>query len=123
MNPVLIIRILSAGLILLFTFGILAAAYGFSGQLLFAALLNIGFVVGGIGLFRMKRWGWWLTLGLCAASIIQLLWQLLTKLTPQTATDLNEMVSFIVAGFYLAIVFVLTCNPVRKAFREHSTNK
>lgn len=123
MKPSLIVKALAIGLIAFFAFGTLVAGYaifrsGVSLLLLFAVVIDIGFVVAGIGLFRLRRWSWWLTIGLCAISIVQFLWQLFTTLTPETATDLNEMVSFIVAGFYLAIAFVLASGPVRKAFRE-----
>jgi len=126
MKPLLIIRALAIGLIALFTLGTLGAGYaifmsGFSLLFLFAILTNVGFVISGIGLFKLRRWSWWLTLGLCAISIFQLLWQIFTKLTPGTATNQNQMVSYIVAGFYLAIAFLLTSDSVRKAFREHGT--
>ena len=124
MNPLLIIRILAIGLITLFGLGTLAVLYfftvGFSLRLVFALVVNVGFVIGGIGLFMVKRWSWWLTLGLCAVSLIQFLWQLFATLTAETATELNEIVAFIVAGFYLGVAFVLTSNPVRKTFRERS---
>jgi hypothetical protein len=124
MKPILIIKALAVALIAFFTLGTLGASYaiftgGFSLLLLFAAATNIGFVIAGIGLFRVRRWSWWLTLGLCAVSIIQLLWQIFTKLTPETATNQNQMVSYIVAGFYLAIGFALTSDSVRKTFREY----
>ena len=124
MKPSLIIKALAVALIAFFTLATLGAGYaifrsGVSLLLLFAVATNIGFVIAGIGLFRLRRWSWWLTIALCAVSIVQLLWQIFTKLTPETATDLNETVSFIVAGFYLAIAFVITSGPVRKIFREH----
>jgi hypothetical protein len=125
MNPLLIIRILAVGLIALFGLGILAVVYvliavAHSPVVWFALVVNIGFVIGGIGLFMVKRWSWWLTLVLCAVSLIQFLWQLFATLTAQTATELNEIVAFIVAGFYLGIAFVLTSGPVRKAFKERN---
>ena len=128
MKPLLIIRALAIGLIALFTLGTFGAGYavfasGFSLLLLFAILTNVGFVISGLGLFRLRRWSWWLTIVLCAVSIIQLLWQIFTSLTPETATKQNEMVSYIVAGFYLAIAFLLTSDSVRKTFREtHEKN-
>jgi hypothetical protein len=123
MSAFTIIRILAVGLIVLFGFGIPAALFalyssGFSLLFFSALIINIGFVIGGAGLFYVKRWSWWLTLVLCAVSLIQFLWQLFTHLTAQTATQLNEIVAFIVAGFYLGIAAVLTSNPVRKLFRE-----
>lgn len=124
MNPLIIIRILAVGLIMLFGLGTLGVLYfltvGFSLALLFALVVNIGFVIGGIGLFMVKRWSWWLTLALCAIRIIQFLCVLFTTLTAQTATELNEIIAFIVAGFYLGIAFVLTSGPVRKTFRERN---
>ena len=126
MKPLLIIRALAVALIALFTLGTFGAGYviftsGFSLLLMFAIATNIGFIIAGIGLFRVRRWSWWLTLGLCVISIIQLLWQIFTKLTPETATNQNQMVSYVVAGFYLAIGFVLTSDSVRKTFREYGT--
>ena len=126
MNPLIIIRILAVGLIALFGLGTPVAVYatfavGHPLICLFAVVMNIGFVIAGIGLFRVKRWSWWLALVLCAISLIQFLWSLFANLNAQTATDLNEIIAFIVAGFYLGIAFVLTSGPVRKMFRERNT--
>ena len=91
---------------------------GMSGpQALLATVTNLGFVIGGIGLLRLRPWSWWLTVGLCGLSILTLLWQVFGNLTPETATKNNEIVTYIVAGFYLAIAFVLTSEPSRKAFK------
>ena len=128
MKPLWKIRALAIALILFFGFGTLVAARviftgGGEPHLFFAAVTNLGFIVGGVGLLKLKRWSWWLTIVLCAVSIIQLLWQIFTSLTPETATKQNEMVSYIVAGFYLAIAFLLTSDSVRKTFREtHEKN-
>jgi hypothetical protein len=124
MNGLIIIRILAVALIALFGFGTLAVLYfftvEFSLMLVFALVVDIGFVVGGIGLFMVKRWSWWFTLALCAVSLVKFLWQLFATLTAETATELNEIAAFIVAGFFLGIAFVLTSNPVRKTFRERN---
>src|SRR5436309_105948 len=87
-------------------------------QALFATISNLGFVVGGVGLLRLRRWSLWLTVGLCALSILTLLWQVFTKLTPEAATKPNEIATYVVAGFYLAIAFLLTSESSRKAFRQ-----
>lgn len=126
MNPLIIIRILAVGLIALFGFGTLGVVFflgsaAYSPMVLLAVLVNIGFVICSIGLFMVKRWSWWLTLALCAVSLVQFLWQLFSLLNAQTATQLNEIIAFIVAGFYLGIAFVLTSGPVRKMFRERNT--
>lgn len=125
MNGLVIVRILAVGLIALFGLGTLGVVFflgsaAYSPVVLLAALVNSGFVICGVGLFLIKRWSWWLTLGLCAVSLIQFLWQLFTHLTAQNATQLNEIIAFIVAGFYLGIASVLTSNPVRKVFRERN---
>lgn len=99
------IRALAIGLIVIFGLGTIFAVRAL-------------FTIGGVGLIKLKRWSWWLTIGLCAVSIIQLLWQLFTTLTPESATKQNEAVSYVVAGFYLAIAFLLTSDSVRKTFRE-----
>ncbi|PYJ83792.1 MAG: hypothetical protein DME22_14875 [Verrucomicrobia bacterium] len=123
MNPLWKIRGLAIALIVFFGLGTILAVpslftAGSSPLLFFAVATNLGFVAGGIGLIKLKRWSWWLTIGLCAVSIIQLLWQIVTTLTPETATKQNEIVSYVVAGFYLAIAFLLTSNSVRKTFRK-----
>jgi hypothetical protein len=123
MKPIWKIRALGIALIALFGLGTLAVASAiFTGRrepnLIFAAVTNLGFVLGGVGLLKLKRWSWWLTIVLCAVSIIHVLWQVFTSLTPETATKQNEMVSYLVAGFYLAIAFLLTSDSVRKIFRE-----
>jgi Na+/proline symporter len=128
MKPIWKIRALAIALIVLFGLGTLVAAYAiFTGRgephMIFAAITNLGFIVGGVGLLRLKRWSWWLTIVLCAVSIIHLLWQIFTSLTPDTATKQNETVAYVVAGFYLAIAFLLTSDSVRKTFREtHDTD-
>jgi hypothetical protein len=123
MKPIWKIRALAIALIVLFGLGALVAAYViFTGradqQMILAAATNLGFIIGGVGLLNLKRWSWWLTIVLCAVSIVHLLWQIFTMLTAETATKQNEMVSYIVAGFYLGIAFLLTSDSVRKTFRE-----
>jgi hypothetical protein len=123
MKPLWKIRALAIALIVVFGLGALVTAYViFSGRreshMILAAVTNLGFVVGGVGLLKLKRWSWWLTIGLCAVSIIHLLWQIFKSLAPEAATKQHEMVSYVVAGFYLAIAFLLTSDSVRKTFRE-----
>lgn len=100
---------------------LVATAAAFAGHAnthtILAAIINLGFVLGGVGLLKLRRWGWWLTVVLCGISIAHLLWQLFTSLRPETATRQNEMVSYIVAGVYLAIAFFLTSDSVRTTFR------
>ena len=81
-----------------------------------AVTTSLSFVTGGIGLLKLKRWGWWLTIGLCAIIIIQSLCHIF-KLTPDSATKQHGE-AYVVAGFYLAIAFLLTRDSVRKVFRE-----
>jgi bacteriorhodopsin len=123
MKPLWKIRALAILLIVLFGLGtagsvFLAFKQGTSALLLFSTAINIGFVIAAIGLLKIRRWAWWLTMALCAISLIQFLWQLFTTLTPETATKPNEMAAYVVAGFYIAIAFVLTSDSVRKTFRE-----
>src|SRR5262245_6249500 len=104
MKPLWKIRALSIGLILIFGLGTLFAVRGlFTGGIsplsLFAVVINLGFVAGGVGLLKVRRWSWWLTILLCAVSIIQFVWQLFTTLTPETATKQSEIASYVVAGF------------------------
>src|SRR5436190_1585755 len=118
MNPLWKIRALAIALIVFFGLGALLAVraiftVGMSPHLLFAVVTNLGFVAGGIGLLTLKRWSWWLTIGLSAIGIIQLLWQIFATLTPDTATKQSEIASYVVAGFYLAIAFLLTSDSVR----------
>src|SRR6267378_4173948 len=99
MKAVWKIKLLGILLILVFGVGTLLAVPAiFTSQsvasqphLLFAIVTNLGFVAGGIGLLKLKRWSWWLTVGLCAVSILQFLWQLFTTLTPESATRQNEI--------------------------------
>lgn len=86
----------------------------------FAMAINIGFLIGRIGLLKLKSWSLWLTVGLCGTSILHLLWQIITTFTSETATKQNEIVSYIIAGFYLAIAFFLTSDSSRKLFRHKS---
>jgi len=128
MKPIRFVRALAIALIVLFSLGTLGVAYaifagGFSLLLALALTINIAFVVAGVGLFRVKRWAWWLTLGLCAAGIFQLLLQMLITLTPETATKQAEMATYLVAGFYLAIGFALTSESVRKTFRKDNAGR
>ena len=123
MKPLTKIRILAIALIVLFGLGMLAvAAAVFTGRadihIIFAGITNLGFVIGGIGLLKLRRWSWWLTVILCGVSIAHLLWQIFTTLTAETATKQAEIASYIVAGFYLGIAFLLTSDSVRKIFRE-----
>lgn len=123
MKPIWKIRALAVALIVLFGLGTLVAAYLiFTGRadwnIILAAVTNLGFIIGGAGLLKLKRWSWWLTIVLCSVSIIHLFWQIFTSLTPETATKQNEMISYVVAGFYLAIAFLLTSDSVRKTFRD-----
>lgn len=128
MKPIWKIRALAVALIVLFGIGTVVASCAiFTGRgephLIFAAVTNLGFILGGVGLLMLKRWSWWLVIVLCAVSIIHLIWQIFASLTPETATKHNEMVSYVVAGFYLAIAFLLTSDSVRKTFREtHDTD-
>jgi hypothetical protein len=46
---------------------------------------------------------------------------LFTRLTPETATKPNEIITYAVAGFYLAIAFLLTTDSSRKAFKQKSS--
>jgi hypothetical protein len=122
MAPLWKIRALAIVLILFFGLGTVLAIRALftlemSPLLPFAVATNLGFVVAGIGLLRLKRWSWWLALGLCALSIIQLLVQLFTTLTSETATKQNEIASYVVAGIYLGIAFFLTSDSVRKTFK------
>ena len=123
MKPIWKIRALAIALIVLFGFDTLVAAYAiFTSRgepyMIFAAVTNLGFIVGGVGLLKLRRWSWWLTIVLCGVSIIQFLWQLFTTLTAETATKQAEIASYVVAGFYLGIAFLLTSDSVRKTFRE-----
>lgn len=86
-------------------------------QTIFATATNLGFVIGGLGLLRLRLWGLWLTVGLCGLSIATLLWQVFTKLTAETATKPNEIATYVVAGLYLAIAFLLTSESSRNAFK------
>jgi hypothetical protein len=128
MNPLWKIRALAIALIVLFGLGALLAVRaiftaGMSPLLLFSVATNLGFVAGGIGLLTFKPWSWWLTIGLCVIGIVQLLWQIFTTLTPETATKQSEIASYVIAGFYLAITFLLTSDSIRKVFRErHAQN-
>ena len=123
MKPHTKIRIVAIALIVLCGFGILAAAavaftYGADIHVVLVAITNLGLIVGGVGLLKVRRWSWWLSVVLCSVSIAHLLWPIFTSLTHETATKQNEVVSYIVAGFYLAIALFLTSNSVRKTFRE-----
>jgi CBS domain containing-hemolysin-like protein len=82
-----------------------------------ATATNLAFVIGGAALLRLRPWGLWLTVGLCGLSIVTLLWHVFTELTPKTATKSNEIGTYVVAGFYLAIAFLLTSESSRKAFK------
>ena len=127
MKPIWKIRALAVALIVLFGLGTLVAVYAiFTGRgaphIIFAAVINLGFFIGGVGLLKLKCWSWWLTIVLCGVSIIQFLWQLFTTLPAETATKQAEIASYVVAGFYLGIAFLLTSDSVRKTFREaHDT--
>jgi hypothetical protein len=123
MKPHIKIRVLAIALIVFFGLGTLVAAGAvITGtadiHIILAVITNLGFIIGGVGLLKLRRWSWWLTVVLCGVSIAHLLWQIFTSLTPETATKQNEMVSYIVAGFYLAIAFFLTSDSVRKTFRQ-----
>ena len=122
MKPLWKIRALAIVLLVFFGPGTLLAIYALFAvaplaSLFLSVAINLAFVVGAVGLWTIKRWAWWLTLALCAISVIQLLVTLFTTLTPQTATKGNEIISYIVAGFYLCIALVLTSEPVRKTFK------
>jgi uncharacterized membrane protein YfhO len=122
MNPLWKIRGLAVALIALFGLGALWEVVdhfstGMSPPLSKAVAFDLSFVAGGIGLLKLKRWGWWLTIGLCAIIIIQSLCHIF-KLTPESATKQHGTVPYIVAGFYLAIAFLLASDSVRKVFRE-----
>jgi peptidoglycan/LPS O-acetylase OafA/YrhL len=121
MNPLWKIRGLAVALIALYGLGALWAVVElFSTEIslpLFKAVAsNLCFVAGGIGLLKLKRWGWWLTIGLCAIIIIQSLCNIF-KLTPESATKQHGE-PYVVAGFYLAVAFLLARDSVRKVFRE-----
>ena len=123
MKPHTKIRILAIALIVFFGLGTLVAVGAVATgradlHIILAAIINLGFIIGGVGLLKLRRWSWWLTVVLCGVSIAHLLWQIFTSLAPNTATKQNEMVSYIVAGVYLAIAFFLTSDSVRKTFRE-----
>jgi hypothetical protein len=127
MKPLWKIRTLAIALIVFFGFGTLVAAWfiatqGAEPHTIFAALTNLGFIAGGVGLWKLQRWSWWLILALCAVSIVHLLWQIFTSLTPETATKQNEIISYVVAGFYLAIALLLTSDSVRKYFKGTNDN-
>src|SRR5262245_11374832 len=123
MKPLLKIRILAVGLIVFFGLGTLLVVRslftGWSSPLAaFAIAANLGFVVSGVGLWRLARWGWWLTIVLCAVSIIQLLSRTFTTFTLESATKPAQVASYVVAGSYLGIAVLLTGESVRKTFRE-----
>jgi len=130
MKPHTKIRILAIVLIVFFGLGsVIAAAAIFTDtpdiHIILAAITNLGFLAGGVGLLQLQRWSWWLTIILCGVSIAHLLWQSFTTLTPETATLQAEIASYVAAGFYLGIAFLLTNDSVRKIFREphESTSK
>jgi len=123
MKPHTKIRILAIALIVFFGLGTVAAvAAVFTGRadihIILAAITNLGFITGGVGLLKLRRWSWWLTIVLCGVSIVHLLWQIFTTLTAEAATKQAEIASYVVAGFYLGIAFLLTSDSVRKIFRE-----
>src|SRR5687768_14803621 len=125
MTPTRKIRLLSIVLIIVFALGVLIVGLaifvtGPSLALFLALAINCAFVVAAAGLFKVKRWGWWLTIFLCAFSILQHIWQVFTALTPETATKSAEIASYIVVGLYLGIAFFLTSDSVRRVFREGS---
>jgi len=122
MNPLWKIRGLAVALIALYGLGALWAVVelfstGISLPLFKAVATSLCFVAGGIGLLKLKRWGWWLTIGLCSIIIIQSSCNIF-KLTPASATKQHGIEPYVVAGFYLAIAFLLTRDSVRKVFRE-----
>ena len=128
MKPLWKIRALAIVLLVFFVPGTALTIYalfavGPLASLFLSVAVNLAFVVGGVGLLMLKRWAWWLTLVLCAISVIQLLITLFTTLTPETANKLNEIISYIIAGFYLCIALVLTSESVRKTFRESDGQK
>ncbi len=90
-------------------------------KLFLATIINLAFVIGGIGVLKICRWGLWVTVSLCGVSIVNILWEIATTLTPETATKELELVVYVVAGFYLAIAFLLTTDSSRKLFREMYT--
>ena len=123
MNPLWKIRALALALIALYGLGALWAVVallstGMSLPLFKAMASSLSFVAGGIGLLKRKRWGWWLTMGLCAMIIITSLRRIFTTLTLESAMKHHDTVPYVVAGFYLAIAFLLTRDSVRKALRE-----
>ncbi|MBL9174144.1 MAG: hypothetical protein JNL10_11460 [Verrucomicrobiales bacterium] len=127
MKPQTKIRILAVALIVLFGLGTLVALVALvtgraDSQITFAALTDLGFIVGGVGLLKLRRWSWWLTIVLCGVSIAHLFWRMFTTLTPGTATKEAEIASYAVAGFYLGIGFFLTSDSVRKVFEGDDTN-
>jgi len=121
-NHLLRIRVLAIALIAFYGLGALWAVVAFfstgmSPPLFKALASSLVFVAGGIGLLKLKRWGWWLTIGLCAIIIIQSLWSIL-GLTSETATKQHGITPYVVAGFYLAVTFLLASDSVRKVLRE-----
>ena len=116
------IRVLAIALIAFYGLGALWAVValfstGMSLPLFKAAATSLVFVAGGIGLLKLKRWGWWLTIGLCTIIIIQSLGSIF-KLTPESVTKQHVITPYVVAGFYLAITFLLTSDSFRKVLRE-----
>ncbi len=91
------------------------------GEAAFAAITNLGFVIGAVGLLKLRRWAIWLTIVLCGVSIVQLIWTI-TKFTSETATQGAEISCYIVAGFYLAIAFFLTSASTRKVFANSTVS-
>jgi hypothetical protein len=92
------------------------------GEAVFATVIDLGFVIGAVGLLRLRRWALWLTIVLCGISIVQVIWSI-AKLTSEKATKSTEIIAYIVAGFYLAIAFFLTSASTRKAFANPATSQ
>jgi len=121
-DQLLRIRVLALAVIALYGLGALEAVVGlFSTGMSLpsfkAAATSLVFVAGGIGLLKLKRWGWWLTIGLCGIIIIQSLCHIF-KLTPESWTKQHGITPYVVAVFYLAVTFLLASDSVRKVLRE-----
>lgn len=122
MNTPSKIKALAIAIIFLFGFGVISSFVGLlnvgisspvSAPLFKGVATNLLFVIGGIGLVYLKRWGWWLTIGLSGIIIIQSTWHLLA------AGVTNHFIKWgVVVGFYLVVTFLLTRNSVRKVFRN-----
>jgi hypothetical protein len=133
MKAPLKIKILASSLIALFsliTLGVLSsistkliAQWGIA-ALLLEAIICFGFLIGGIGLYRLNRWGRKLVIALCAVRVIQffiwLSWVMYMKFATGSATSSNALISYIVASlFYFAVAIFLRTDSVKRSFSGH----